>query len=103
MLEVFDNMRSMSLDFTVVNNLGFAATVELINPPATTPLGSIGLSGQSSILFSKDQIAVIPFSPIINTYLNEKQTFSIIRLPENQKAIDMSLGITIQTDIKQTF
>jgi hypothetical protein len=110
--EVLTSLKALTLEITAVNNLGINGEVIMLSKiPTTYPppypagvdeLGTINLSGKSTIRIPKSTLDIYPFSPALEIYL--KGDFDIKRsLPTGAGAMSMNMGIILQTGIDMTF
>jgi hypothetical protein len=107
--EVLTNLKALTLEITAANNLGIDGEVIMLNkmptsyPPPYTDieeLGTINLSGKSTVRIAKEVLDNYPFSPALEIYL--KGDFDIKRSLPDGKAMTMNMGIILKTDIDKT-
>jgi hypothetical protein len=106
--EIMKNLGAISIETTVVNNLGINGyalmlkemPTESLPPDAPLPkeLGKINLSGKSMLTITKADLGEEYFSPVLEIYL--EGDFDI-PLPE-EGAMTMSMAMILRTDIDMT-
>jgi hypothetical protein len=108
--DILDRMQSLVIRVNIENNLGLAGYAPVYsakpNPgdPNENLLGSIGLSGSSSIAVPKSKMAN-PFNIWVEMYLGEGQNFDIKRPAEDPEVLPLklSLAVIVKTRINETF
>jgi hypothetical protein len=107
--DITENLKALIIDTTVVNNLGIAGYIKVLNKmpvyppddPEPVELGKIKLTGKSSLPIPKAHLETAPFSPAMEIYLDGD--FDINRSLPPEGAMTMSMGIILQTNIDTTF
>jgi hypothetical protein len=112
--EVFKRLQSIALDVTVINDLGLNGYARMINGDST--LGTLKLSGKSTIQMTRKQVETLPFSPKVAVYLSKgilaikrtaKTANSPKPLPEDEAPkpppLRILLAATIYTSIDEEF
>jgi hypothetical protein len=107
MADIMENLRSLSLEASVTNNLGINGYVKMLrempgSANATTPeLGRINLSGSSGLTIDKKDMETVPFSPALEIYLDGD--FDIKRSLPPEGAMTMTMAVILRTSIDTTF
>jgi hypothetical protein len=109
--EIMKNLGAISIEATVVNNLGINGFVLMLPkmpteslPPGSLPLdhlGKINLSGKSMLTITKADLEHVPFSPALEIYLDGDFDIKRSPLPE-EGAMTMSMAMILRTDIDMT-
>jgi hypothetical protein len=108
MEDIVENIKSLSLEATVENNLGINGYIKMLrempspanpNPPELE--GRINLSGTSDLTITKADLDTVPFSPALEIYLDGD--FDIKRSLPKDGAMTMTMAVILRTDIDKTF
>jgi hypothetical protein len=105
--EIMQNLQSISVETTVVNNLGINGYVLMLREmpapsPASPPaaLGKIDLSGKSVLTIARADLEQAPFSPALEIYLNGD--FDIKRTLPPEGAMTMNMALILRTAVDMT-
>jgi hypothetical protein len=111
MEDIMENLQSLGMEISIVNNLGINGYIKMlpkmpiVYDPAVNPtaegLGTIKLSGKSTVTIPRDKLEDVPFSPALEIYLNGD--FDIKRSLPTEGAMTMSMAVILRTDIDMTF
>jgi hypothetical protein len=108
MSDIVKNLKSLSVEASVTNNLGINGYVKMLAAMPTTASpdpreleGSITLSGTSTLTILKSDLETPPFSPALAIYL--EGDFDIKRSLPPEGAMAMSMAIILRTNVDMTF
>jgi hypothetical protein len=105
--DIMENLQSLSLEVSIVNNLGINGSIKMLKemPTTTNPdpgeVGKINLSGKSAITINKSDLEPPPFSPALEIYLDGD--FDIKRSLPPEGAMTMDMAVILRTNIDMTF